>query len=203
MASCVVSPSLAAEVEIPGAGGVELHVSPFGNNAWSGRIAAPNANRSDGPLATIPLVFTAPDSGTAGAPVVWRSAPGEIAVLSGGRVITGWQLGNDGAWFVDLPEVKAGRWYFRQLFINGRRAIRARTPNDGHHRVERLIDPQPNRKWNHGVDRFGFFGDDIKPWPHLEDVEVIVFHSWNTSRVSSAGLGPAAAVFHRKRGRLA
>ena len=226
MASFAASHSLAAEVEIPRLGGVELHVSPFGNNAWSGRIAAPNANRSDGPLATIsrcqtmvrellagtdkpgpiavtihgthrldqPLVFTAPDSGTAGAPVVWRSAPGEIAVLSGGRVITGWQLGDDGAWFVDLPEVKAGRWYFRQLFINGRRAIRARTPNDGHHRVERLIDPQPNRKWNHGVDRFGFFGDDIKPWPHLEDVEVIVFHSWNTSRVRIASVDPERRV---------
>ena len=30
---------------------------------------------------------------------------------------------------MELPEVKSGRWYFRQLFVNGRRAVRARTPN--------------------------------------------------------------------------
>jgi hypothetical protein len=135
-----------------------------------------------------PLVFTPRDSGTAAAPVVWRSAPGETAVLSGARVITGWQRGGDGTWFSDLPDVKAGRWYFRQLFIDGRRAVRARTPNDGYLCVERLVDPEPNRTWNHGVDRFGFFGDDIKPWPHLDDVEVIVFHSWNTSRVRIASV---------------
>ena len=28
-----------------------------------------------------------------------------------------------------MPEVKAGQWYFRQLFVNGKRGIRARTPN--------------------------------------------------------------------------
>jgi len=208
------------------AGGVELHVSPDGNDEWSGRLAAPNADLTDGPVATIsrcqtmvrgllaesekpgpvtvtmhgkhrldqPLVFTPRDSGTAAGPVVWRSAPGETAVLSGARVITGWQLGDDGAWFADLPEVKAGRWHFRQLFINGRRAIRARTPNDGYLRVERLVDPKPNRKWHDGVDRFGFFDDDIKTWPHLGDVEVIVFHSWNTSRVRIASVDPKQRV---------
>ena len=28
-----------------------------------------------------------------------------------------------------IPEVAAGQWYFEQLFVNGRRAVRARTPN--------------------------------------------------------------------------
>ena len=30
-----------------------LHVSPSGNDAWSGRSAAPNADQTDGPLATL------------------------------------------------------------------------------------------------------------------------------------------------------
>ena len=29
-----------------------LHVAPGGNDAWSGRLSAPNAAKSDGPLAT-------------------------------------------------------------------------------------------------------------------------------------------------------
>jgi len=222
----VLFTAMALDAKPVWAGGVELHVAPCGNDQWSGRLAAPNADRSDGPLATLsrcqamvrerltkadqpepitvtihgahrlaqPIVFTPRDSGTADAPVVWRSAPGQPAVLSGARVIAGWQRGDDGTWFVDLPEVKAGRWYFRQLFIDGRRAVRARTPNDAYHRVERLIDPKPNRRWNEGVDRFGFFGNDIKPWPHLTDVEVIVFHSWNTSRVRIASVDPAQRV---------
>ena len=39
----------------------------------------------------------------------------------------------------------AGRWTFEQLFVNGRRVIRARTPNEFHHymlkRVTQGIDP--------------------------------------------------------------
>ena len=31
----------------------DFYVSPAGNNSWSGRLAAPNAERSDGPFATI------------------------------------------------------------------------------------------------------------------------------------------------------
>ena len=33
---------------------------------------------------------------------------------------------NGEIWTAELPEVKAGKWYFRQLFVNGRRAVRGR-----------------------------------------------------------------------------
>ena len=32
---------------------LEFHVSPEGDDAWSGRLAAPNADHSDGPLRTL------------------------------------------------------------------------------------------------------------------------------------------------------
>ena len=32
---------------------VEVHVSPAGNDAWSGRLAAPNAEKTDGPVASL------------------------------------------------------------------------------------------------------------------------------------------------------
>ena len=38
---------------LPVEGGVTLHVGPDGNDAWSGRLEKPNADRSDGPLATL------------------------------------------------------------------------------------------------------------------------------------------------------
>ena len=76
-----------------------------------------------------PLQLTPQDSGTADCPVIWRAAEGEKVLLSGGVRIAGkWQQGERGIWSVDLPSVKEG-WNFRQLFVNGTRAIRARFPN--------------------------------------------------------------------------
>jgi len=72
-----------------------------------------------------PLTLTASDSGAGGAPVVYQSAPGESAVISGAEQVVGWTL-HDGA----LNIWKAGvatDVMPRQLYVNGRRATRART----------------------------------------------------------------------------
>jgi hypothetical protein len=74
------------------------------------------------------------------------AAPGEKVLLSGGQPIMGdWQSEDGQVYYVDIPEIAdagqdwraykeagepvAGRWHFRQLFVNGRREIRARYPN--------------------------------------------------------------------------
>ncbi len=75
------------------------------------------------------LTFGPEDSGTEKFSITYAAAPGEKVLLSGGRTITGWKKGTNELWTAEIPEVKAGQWYPRQLFINGQRAIRARTPN--------------------------------------------------------------------------
>lgn len=75
------------------------------------------------------VVFTPADSGTESAPVRYAAYPGEEPVLWGGRRIEGWKKEGNGLYSVELPEVKAGTWDFRQLFTNNRRLTRARTPN--------------------------------------------------------------------------
>lgn len=135
-----------------------------------------------------PIVFTPEDSGTEDSPVVYASYPGQRAVLSGGRRISGWRKTEDGVFAADVPEVKAGEWYFRQLFVNGRRAQRARSPNEGYYHVPALVEAKPGARWNEGVDRFHFEPGDIEPWNDLNNVEVVVFHSWNTSRVRIASV---------------
>ena len=69
-----------------------------------------------------PLVFSAADSGTEAAPVVYRAFPGEKPVISGGRRIAGWQPDSDGRWKAGA----AGVDNTRQLYVNGVRARRAR-----------------------------------------------------------------------------
>lgn len=87
------------------------------------------------------------DSGNKNACITWRAAEGEKVVLSGGIAINGeWKKDSDGkTWYVDLPQAKGwkrdvakaefyqqkpdGPWHFRQLYVNGERATRARFPN--------------------------------------------------------------------------
>lgn len=63
--------------------------------------------------------------------VTWEAAPGARPVISGGKRITGWKLMEGGVWQADIPEARDGKWVFEQLWINGRRAVRARTPDTG------------------------------------------------------------------------
>ena len=172
---------------------------PFANVTRAQKAIA--ARRSDGRLPgpvtvlirgthylTAPIVFTPQDSGTARHPITYAACPGETPVLSGGRRISGWRKGDGGRWTVQLPDVKAGKWYFRQLFVDGKRVRRARFPNEENLHVQSLAKAEPKARWNQGVDRFRFFGEDIKPWNDLHNVEVVVYHSWNTSRVRIAAV---------------
>lgn len=137
-------------------------VSVEGNNEWSGALPTPNAERTDGPFATLDrardairalkkargltkpvrvvvrkgtyylpeaLVLTPEDSGTEACPVTYEAMRGEKVVLSGGRPITGWKTDNGKVYYTDIPEARDGKWTFRQLFVDGRREIRARYPN--------------------------------------------------------------------------
>ena len=78
---------------------------------------------------TRPLALLPEDGGTSQAPVRYEAAPGARPVFSGGRVITDFQPYKDGIWRAFVPDVASGKWYFEQLFVNGKRAVRARTPN--------------------------------------------------------------------------
>jgi hypothetical protein len=68
------------------------------------------------------LAFAAADSGTGGHEVIYRAAPGESPEVSGGRPIRGWRPDAGGRWkaATDVAD-------FRQLYVAGQRAIRARS----------------------------------------------------------------------------
>jgi len=57
---------------------------------------------------------------------------GKKAVFSGGKAITGWTKADGGLWKASLPEKT---WKFEQLWINGRLATRARSPNKGYFHI--------------------------------------------------------------------
>lgn len=89
-----------------------------------------------------PVLVRPEDSGTAGAPTVLAAAPGERPVLGGGVAVTGWTR-LDAApanlpvaacgqvWSAEIPSHNGRRVEFRQLWVDGRKAVRARTPGEG------------------------------------------------------------------------
>jgi hypothetical protein len=90
------------------------------------------------------------------------------------------------AWVVDLPEVKAGTWRFRQLFADGERRPRTHLPETGMHRTESLPGFDWSRQWEaflDGTRRFVSAGTDHRPWRNLYDVEMIGVTRWITNRL--------------------
>lgn len=77
-----------------------------------------------------PLVFESRDSGTPVQPITYAAHPGEFVTLSGGRKLEcKWTPYKDGIMMCSLPELKQAKVSFTQLFVNGKRQIRARYPN--------------------------------------------------------------------------
>ena len=74
-----------------------------------------------------PLVFTAQDSGTKDAPVVFQNYPGEKPVISGGVRLENldWQPYTNGIFQANVP----ADLQTEEIFINGERQILARYPN--------------------------------------------------------------------------
>ncbi len=158
-----------------------------------------------------PLVLGPEDSGSGAHSVTYAAYPKELPVLSGGRVISGWEAGADGIWSARVPGVEEGKWYFHQLFVNGERRTRARTPNEGFFHTAGKAPPETGgaagEKDSRARTAFIYAPGSMKPWPDFEDINVVVFHSWETSRHRIAKIdereqvvtftGPAVWPFER------
>ena len=89
---------------------------------------------------TEPLRLGLEDSGTREAPVSFEAAPGARPLISGGVRITGFQpAAEKDLWQAKIPAVAGGKWYFEQLWVNGQRATRARTPNKFQRLRQRVV----------------------------------------------------------------
>ena len=134
-----------------------------------------------------PLVFSPEDSGTEDFPVTYAGYENETPIISGGRQITGWQpvtVNGQQLFKTTLPKVRQGKWFFRQLWVNGQRRDRARHPNKGYLEVAEVPDANRKTPWSEGQKRFRFQDGDLKDWQTLKDAEVVVMTKWLSSRLS-------------------
>jgi hypothetical protein len=185
-----------------------IHVAPTGDDAASGASDAPvksleraqalvRERFNDAPPKQIDVrfspgtyelsrtwAFTAVDNPPPGTTVIY-SGPltGEPAVISGGRTLGKWRVAND-RWQIDIPAAQDGQWAFRDLYINGARRTRARTPNQGYFRVEKAGE---DRRTN-----FTFAQGDLQPIAAPTAAEIVFLHDWSISRMPIAGIDSAS-----------
>ncbi|MCX6921840.1 MAG: right-handed parallel beta-helix repeat-containing protein [Verrucomicrobia bacterium] len=130
---------------------------------------------------TEPLVLEAQDSGGPAVPIVYLAAPGEKPVLCGAVRFGGWKAAGDGIWTTQVSEVKAGRWFFRQLFVNGQRRYRPRLPKTGLFPVA----GSGSKPESSVICRPG----DFDPrWTNRDDLEFVFNQYWMASRLPLAGV---------------
>ncbi len=186
-----------------------IHVSPDGDDGWSGLIAAPSTDRQDGPVATLERARDlARAARTAGGPTgrvevhlhrgPYRrteplvlshedsGTPEAPAVWRGSDpvppVITGLEPLN-GVWESGAGGVWTLRVQpgvtFRQLFCDGLRLSRTRWPKEGFLSVYAFAGEGEEDHRR----RFRFLKGDVWRWKNLHDVEFVIIHNWSESRL--------------------
>src|SRR5579872_4818523 len=97
-----------------------------------------------------PVTFSAADSGSERAPILYQAYSGEKPVISGGRPITGWKADpHSKAWTAVLPKDTEN---FEQLFVNGERRYRPRTTKNHYlYMVGPVVSPEQSQYCRDGV----------------------------------------------------
>jgi hypothetical protein len=194
-------------------------VATNGNDAWSGQLPTPNRQKTDGPFATLSRALNAVRQARASGAVSGRANVSlrsgiyflesamvlqpadsdlEIAaygneqpVLSGGRRIV-FRAGEGPLWKAEVPQARGGQWIFRELWINGARAIRARHPNRGYLAIADM--PDKTSEWSQGQTRFQYREQDLQPWTTLTNAELVAMTRWVESRLPVREIDPTNRV---------
>ncbi len=201
--------------------GQKLYISPGGNDTGTGSIDKPlatlnaavtrsrelrKASEPEVPVEIIvrggeyfmmqPLELKPEDSGTEQSPMIIRAEAGEKPVLRGGVPVGGWEIVNDKLWKAFIPQVAWYNSYFEQLYVNGNRAVRARTPNEGFFRVknvsETILEKGTGRSPELAVQKIGLDSADAQCFSTFGDSDfrdalMIFYHNWDNTRKRVTG----------------
>lgn len=138
-----------------------------------------------------PIVFTKEDSGTPQSPVVYMADTNDRPVICGGVEVGKFEVVRSGLWRVYIPETRYG-FHFDQLYINGERRFRARTPNLGEFcrvkKVEEIaLDGADKRMPDYAVQKIYLQDEnadilkDIKE-NQQDDAVIVFYHKWDNTR---------------------
>jgi hypothetical protein len=131
---------------------------------------------------TSTLTFANADSGTNGFYVKYAAYQNERPLITGGQAIKDWKL-SDAA--NNIYSASAGTTAFRQLYVNGVKAIRARTPNlgaNGAANFNRLSG------WDKNANNVQVPASAVAAWKNLTKVEMHINIAWGDSTLRIASI---------------
>lgn len=135
------------------------------------------------------LCFILKDAGKNGFNIFYQAYNGETPVLNGGKKISGWSLFDKKN---NIYRASCGSREFRQLYVNGQRAIRARTPNR-----EDYFSGAPFYRLKQWGDPIEVWASDFSDWSNVSQIELVLKSNWQQSRFridSYEKNGPAVLI---------
>ena len=184
----------------------DIYVSPIGSDEQAGSKKYPLKTLSAAYRAALELF----ESGTDSEVIIWleegtypqaeplvispfganrpdrslhiKAVKGAQPIVSGGVSLQGWRKNTEGLWETSLPQGLEGVGGFRELFLEGKRAVRARFPNEGYLNVKQA-----------GADRrtnFFFEKGDFPIPASVSGLELVLLHDWSISRVGVKEIDP-------------
>ena len=143
-----------------------------------------------------PLNLNVDDGGTADSPLIFKAEDENKAVFRGGVKLNGFEKINDTLWRTFVPQVAIYNSYFEQLYVNGRRAVRARTPNVGFYFVknvtETVIEKGEGRFPELAVQKIELDSTEtecIQSFSRQDyrDALIVFYHNWDNTRKRITG----------------
>ncbi len=144
-----------------------------------------------------PLVLWPEDSGTDLYPVIYCAGDGNKPVFSGGIRIKNIRKNEQGYWVADIPDIKNSRKKFEQLYVNGRRAERAHSPDTGFFVMKGVKE----NVWVQGSGRAPERAQQViladpeslgelssLSVNELKEVVMTVYHKWNITKRYADGI---------------
>ena len=196
--------------------GLKIYVSPSGDDSAAGSKEQPLASlngalekvkqaristMAEGPVEirisdgvywiSEPLLIGTENSGSEKSPVIVKAEEGARPVFCGGKKIEGFEKVSEQLWQAKIPEVAQYGWNFEQLYVNGRRAVRAQSPNSGFYSLksvsETVLVNGGGRAPELAVQKLGLFADGIEEMESFskEDYEsgvITFYHKWDNTR---------------------
>ena len=137
------------------------------------------------------LALTNEDAGLPEAPLQFKTVARGAAVFYGGKRIQGFEKINDSLWKTVVPEVARGEWNFEQLYVNGERAIRAKTPNEGFFRIKKVTETVLEKGEGNvaelAVQKIALDSNEAKLFnsfskKDFEDGVITFYHKWDNTK---------------------
>lgn len=147
---------------------------------------------------TSTLAFAAADRGTNGNKIIYRAYGSEKPVVSGGKRITGWtQVSGQKYYSANVPTGSGFAAYFRQIWVDGRRARQAQSDFITQSRTVAYDNPATTQ----AKDGYFVKSSDIKAYTNLSQLRIFQegdFKHIEQSVVSIVDVGGGERAFAMK-----